>query len=54
MANAQEESIETQVWNYLKPHFETDTISGEGYLEQQIRLIGKYVPDALMGERHLA
>ena len=54
MANAQEESIETQVWNYLKPHFETDTISGEGYLEQQIRLIGKYVPNKLMGERYIA
>ena len=54
MANAQEESIETQVWNYLKPHFETDTISGEGYLEQHVRLVKKYVPDALMGERHLA
>lgn len=54
MASAQEDSIETQVWNYVKPHFETDTISGESYMDRNIRLIGKYVPNKLMAERYIA
>lgn len=55
MANAQEnENIEEMVWKCIEPHYSTDTISGENYLEQHVRLVKKYVPDALMGERHLA
>ena len=55
MANAQEnENIEEMVWKCIEPHYSTDTISGENSLEQHVRLVKKYVPDALMGERHLA
>lgn len=55
MANAQEnENIEEMVWKCIEPHYSTDTISGENYLEHHVRLVKKYVPDALMGERHLA
>ena len=55
MANAQEnENIEEMVWQCIEPHYSTDTISGENSLEQHVRLVKKYVPDALMGERHLA
>ena len=55
MANAQEnENIEEMVWKCIEPHYSTDTISGENSLEQHVRLVKKYVPDDLMGERHLA